>query len=163
MADFSFSIDVPITDRWENVELLRTSVQACFTAMFRDVDGCNAIAMVTGELLENAIKYGAWAPDAGGAFRLRVEGDDHHAVVSVENPIAADDANLASLLGTVRWLATFTDAGEAYRAKLLEIAAAPADRPSGGLGLVRVAYEGGCRLRADLDGGAVRVAAELVY
>src|SRR5262249_4675535 len=58
---FAFSIDLPIRSDWANVDLLRTSVQNCFTAVFSEVDGCQALAMVTGELLENAIKYGDWS------------------------------------------------------------------------------------------------------
>ena len=45
---FSFSIDLPIRSDWANVDLMRTSVQNCFTAIFSDIDGCHALAMVTG-------------------------------------------------------------------------------------------------------------------
>jgi hypothetical protein len=164
MNDFRFSIDLPVTDRWENVDLLRTSVQSCFTAVFQNVDGCNAISMVTGELLENAVKYGAWSTTPG-PFRLRVEGSAGRAVVTVENPVASsEDPNLAALLGVVRWLRGFPDAAEAYRARLLEIASAPRDHEhTSGLGLVRVAYEGGCTLSAEVADGLVRVVAVLTF
>jgi hypothetical protein len=162
MNDFRFSIDVPVTNRWENVDLLRTSVQSCFTAVFQNVDGCNAISMVTGELLENAVKYGAWSATSG-PFRLRVEGNAGRAVVTVENPCAtADDPNVAALLGVVRWLRGYPDAAEAYRARLLEIASSPREHASG-LGLVRVAYEGGCTLSAEVTDQLVRVVAVLTF
>jgi len=48
--DFGFSIDMTVRNEWRNVDLLRTSVQNCFTAVFADVDGCHAIAMVTGHV-----------------------------------------------------------------------------------------------------------------
>ena len=46
--EFGFSIDLTVRSEWRNIDLLRTSVQNCFTAVFADVDGCHAIAMVTG-------------------------------------------------------------------------------------------------------------------
>jgi hypothetical protein len=162
MADFRFSIDLPVTSDWENVDLLRASVQSCFTAVFHNVDGCHAIAMVTGELLENAVKYGAWGVEPG-SFRLRVEGADGGATVSVENPVLRDDPEVAALLGTIRWLNGFSDASEAYRARLLQIAATARDGKTSGLGLARIAYEGGCTLSAELDDRVVRVAAVLRF
>jgi two-component sensor histidine kinase len=160
MSDFRFSIDLPVTSRWENVDLLRASVQSCFTAVFQNIDGCHAIAMVTGELLENAVKYGAWAE--AGSFRLRVEGSGRTATVSVENPIVKDDPNVGELLESLRWLSGFTDVSEAYRARLLEIASAPRDSARG-LGLVRAAYEGNCTLTAEVAERAVRVVAVLSF
>ena len=32
---FNFSIDVPLRSDWANVDLLRTAVLTCFTAVFR--------------------------------------------------------------------------------------------------------------------------------
>jgi two-component sensor histidine kinase len=160
MDDFRFSIDVPVRNQWDNVERLRQSVQHCLTSVFTDMDGVDALAMVTGELLENAIKYGCWR-DEGGVFRLRLWGDRHGATVAVENPVA-DEEGPARVESTLRFLAGFADSQAAYQARLLEVAAAPRGT-SGGLGLVRVAYEGGCRLRADRDGQTLRVTAELVF
>ena len=48
MSNFNFSIDLPVRSEWSNVDLLRTSVQNCFTAVFSDIDGCQALAMVSG-------------------------------------------------------------------------------------------------------------------
>jgi hypothetical protein len=162
MLPFRFSIDLPVTSSWDNVDLLRASVESCFTAVFQNVDGCHAIAMVTGELLENAVKYGDWTTEPG-PFRLRVEGSAHSATVSVENPANPDDPDVAALLGTIRWLSGFEDAGEAYRARLLQIAALPRDNRASGLGLARIAYEGGCTLSAELADRVVRVAAVLSF
>jgi two-component sensor histidine kinase len=170
---FSFSIDLPIRSDWANVDLLRTSVQNCFTAVFSDIDGCQALAMVTGELLENAIKYGDWSGDDGGAFRLRVWGEGargtgahRSAHVSVENPVKPDDPHVADMMATLSWIKSFATAKEAYRAKLLEIAASRDDEMSPSrLGLVRIAYEGSCTLKAELDGGGkvLKVTADSVF
>jgi hypothetical protein len=160
MGEFSFTIDLPVRSEWSNVDLLRTSVQNCFTAVFSDIEGCHSLAMVTGELLENAIKYGDWSGTDEHRFRLRVWGEGRSAHVSVENPISGD-AGAGEVIKTLGWMKTFPSADEAYRAKLLEIAAA--DRTTGvsKLGLVRIAYEGNCTLKADVSPGVLRVSAEL--
>ena len=36
--EIGFSIDMTVRNEWRNVDLLRTSVQNCFTAVFADVD-----------------------------------------------------------------------------------------------------------------------------
>jgi hypothetical protein len=162
MASFNFSIDLPVRSEWKNVDLLRTSVQNCFVAIFSDLDGCHAISMVTGELIENAIKYGHWDGEAQ-SFRLRVSGGAGRATITVENPIKVGDAGVADLLRTIAWLQDFPTAAEAYRARLMEIAAAPADSGGSRLGLVRVAYEGGCKLYAEPVGNMLAVSAAMEF
>jgi hypothetical protein len=154
---FGFKIDVPVRNEWANVSLLVTSVQNCFNAMFADVDGSQTVAMVAGELLENAIKYGCWT--AGGHYlRLNVQGGAKRARVSVENPV--DPAAVAELQRTLDWIKEFPSAEAAYRARLLALAQTT-DPDVSKLGLTRVAYEGRCTLAAEVLEGAVRVTAEL--
>ena len=161
---FSFAIDLPVRREWHNIELLRASVQSCFTAVFADIDGCNALSMVTGELLENAMKYGAWdsADNSDQTFRLRVVGSQDSTTVTVENPIGADRSAVAQLQKTLEWIGSFESSAHAYRARLLEIASAD-DEGSGvsRIGLVRVAYEGNCTLSAEVDGNTLRITAEM--
>jgi hypothetical protein len=160
---FYFSLDVPMRREWGNVDLLRTSVQNCFTAVFADIDGCHALAMVTGELLENAVKYGVWTRSTPQkAFRLRVVGEPSCTLVSVENPIRAGSESIEELLETLRWIASFDDVEAAYRARLLEIAN-NRNVSTSKLGLVRVAYEGNCRLEAQVFGDSLKVTAELTH
>jgi hypothetical protein len=160
MSDFNFSIDLPVRSEWANVDLLRISVLNCFTAVFSNIDGCHTLAMVTGELLENAIKYGDWS-GSEHCFRLRVWGDGARAHVSVENPVREEDASANEVIKTLRWVKEFPSAEEAYRAQLLKIAAAPRDPSASRLGLVRIAYEGNCVLRADISGRVIRVTADI--
>lgn len=161
-ATFAFSIDVPVRGEWANVDLLRTSVQNCFTAVFSDVDGCHALSMVTAELLENAVKYGSWGAHGEQAFRLRVIGHPNRALVSVENPIEADDPKVTELLETLEWMKGFDSPADAYRSKLLSIADT-SERPMGlsKLGIVRVAYEGSCNIHAAVNDERLTVTAEL--
>jgi len=161
MGNFNFSIDLPVRSEWANVDLLRTSVQNCFTAIFSDIEGCHSLAMVTGELIENAIKYGDWAGSEEHRFRLRVWGEGRSAHVSVENPVSSNDTNAQEVLHTLGWMRGFPTAIDAYRAKLLEIAAAERAPSDSKLGLVRIAYEGNCVLTAEIARSVLRVQAEL--
>ena len=158
-GEFGFSIDLTVRNEWKNIDLLRSSVQNCFIAVFADLDGCHAVSMVTGELLENALKYGDWARDGRGMFRLRVTGTEPAIEVSVQNPLRADDPNAASLMSAIEWINGFVKPELAYRAKMLQIAQ-DASGPSG-LGLVRIAFEGECRLSAVLESETVTVSAVL--
>jgi hypothetical protein len=161
MGIFNFSIDLPVRSEWSNVDLLRTSVQNCFTAIFSDIEGCHALAMVTGELIENAVKYGDWTATDDQRFRLRVWGEGHSAHVAVENPVQMDDPNAHEVMRTLHWMRGFASPFEAYRAKLLEIAESDREPSDSKLGLVRIAYEGNCLLAAEMTLGVLRVQAEL--
>ena len=163
MGDYEFFIELPLASEWSSVDLIRTSVQNCLTAIFRDLDGCHVVAMITGELLENAVKYGDWSADSR-RFRLRVNGSQGKARISVENPVKPNDPGVADVVDTINWIERFKTPAEAYRAKLLEVASASAsDFASSRLGLVRIAYEGNCRLRCTLADDILRVTAEMEF
>ena len=157
---FHFAIDMPIRGRWENVQLLRTSVESCLNAVFQDVGECRVLATVAGELLENAIKYGDRTKQEEN-YRMRVAGDLNRITVSVSNPVVDNDPGVAEVLKTVEWIKSFPSAAEAYRARLFEIS----QRPRGGapvskLGLVRIAYEGG-EISASVTHGILNITVEL--
>ena len=97
-------------------------MQNCFIAVFADLDGCHAIAMVTGELLENALKYGNWASGDRAMFRLRVIGNGGNIEVSVQNPLKSDDPNAQTLDDAIEWINSFPKPEAAYRARMLQIA-----------------------------------------
>jgi hypothetical protein len=160
--EIGFSIDMTVRNEWRNVDLLRTSVQNCFTAVFADVDGCHAIAMVTGELLENALKYGDWLGGDRAMFRLRVHGTKNNVVtVSVQNPLKEPDTNAQALVTSIEWINSFPKPEAAYRARMMQIAQNEEDAAPSRLGLVRIAFEGNCRLAARVDDGTVTVTAAL--
>ena len=157
-SPYSFIMNVPVRNDWSNVSLLVTSVQNCFNAMFASLEGSQTIATVTGELLENAIKYGEW--DSANMFRLNIGGEGRTARIVVENPVRDPEA-AESLVRTLAWIRAFPTPADAYRAKLLEVAKLPATDGVSGLGLVRVAYEANCRLEAQIENKIVRVIADI--
>lgn len=159
-AAYTFSIDIPVRDEWENIDLIRTSVQNCFAAIFSDIDGCHTLSMITGELLENAMKYGRWADRSRSrVFRLLVQGSREATRIQVENPVDAGGPEVAELQKTLAWIAEQESAEAAYRNRLLEVASGEASH--GKLGLVRVVYEGGCTLDAKVTEDTVTVTATL--
>jgi two-component sensor histidine kinase len=152
---YQFSIDVPVENRWDNVERVRSAVQYCFEAVFRDIAGRDAIAMVTGELVENAIKYGDWSAGRG-IFRLRVWGDHERAAVAVTNAVSASSGGVAKVKEVIDFIVAQPTPLHAYQARLVAVAG----NGGSGLGLVRVAYEGGCSLTMSADGDEMTVTAE---
>jgi hypothetical protein len=160
-ARFNFVIDLPVRNEWANVDLLRISILNCFTAIFADIEGCHVFAMVAGELLENAVKYGQW--DGDQPLHLRVWGQEREAAVQVENPVEPDSAQVTDLLHTIDWLNAFDSPEEAYRERLLQVAGAPRQSTVSRLGLTRIAYEGNCRLSAELYGRTIRVTSTMHF
>ena len=155
-------IDLPVRNEWSNIELVRTAILNCFAAVFNDLDSCRTVATVISELLENAIKYGTWTVQES-PFRLRVYGMGRKVEVSMENPVDPGSESVKRVFETLEWIKTFPSAEEAYRAKLLEVASADRQLGESRLGLVRIAYEGRCRLSAELNGEMLRVSSVAEY
>ena len=82
--------------------------------------------------------------------------------MSVENPVQPGDPGVNEVLDTLLWIKQFPSAGDAYRAKLLELATTVTPTfETSKLGLVRIAYEGNCSLQAELNEGVLRITAEM--
>jgi two-component sensor histidine kinase len=94
-----------------------------------------AMEMVAAELLENALKHGQ--PDPRG-IELLVEGEVRF--IEVVSSVRTDD--LAPLEERVKWLSAQSDPQTAWLRALAEVF----ERGEFGLGLARIASEGGCRI-----------------
>jgi hypothetical protein len=94
-----------------------------------------AMEMVAAELLENAVKHGQ--PDPRG-IELLVEGE----VRFIEVVSSVRQADLAPLEERVKWLSAQGDPQQAWMRALAEVF----ERGQFGLGLARIASEGGCRI-----------------
>lgn len=81
----------------------------------------------------------------------------------MENPVDPGSEAVKRVFQTLEWIKTFPSAEEAYRAKLLEVASADRQLGESRLGLVRIAYEGRCRLSAELNGDMLRVSSIAEY
>jgi hypothetical protein len=116
-----------------------------------------AIALAAGELAENIVKYGKDHEPSSGTIAVGVDGAVAH--VRATNTVAsADDAR--SVVEIVKRLSSSsTKAADLYRARLRELFAQPgASRAQ--LGLLRLAFEGGFRLRASFEAPLLQIIAE---
>lgn len=158
MAWRVFQVELPIRRDWGSIEPLRVSVLSCLRAVFPDQPLCDSLSMVATELLENALKYGCWTGSDAALFGLRVAGDDDEVEVAVSNPVDPSDPGLARLLSELDRIQAAPSPEDAYLERMRQVAVTPGAH--GGLGLARIAHEGGCALSADVSpAGVLRVRA----
>lgn len=138
-----FQVELRVPAEWERVEPTRGAVGLLALALFRDQDLGDALSMVSAELLENAVKYSR--PDSVIVFRI--DEDEDAVVIAVTNH--AEEGHRQALERRVSWMATFASASDAYAAAMQELMTRAPGRSSSGLGIARIAYEGGCRVECD--------------
>jgi hypothetical protein len=137
-------VELCIPPEWARIDPVRQAVGLCIAAVFANDDLKDALGMVCAELLENAIKYGK--PDPRGV-RIRLNEENRRVCISVTNAVEEASHHLSVLQQRVAWISNFATPSEAYMAALAQVyERAEEEGGEGGLGLVRIAYEGGCRL-----------------
>jgi len=156
MAHRLFHIELPLSPGWEAIEPLRASALACATVIFPQQGVAAGVALVTAELLENAVKFGRWTGQgAEGYFALRIDGHDDRVEIVVSNPVDPDDAHVARLAEEIERIAAAPSPQEAYLKAVRSVALGK--RSS--LGLLRACHEGGCDLSVEVAGTVVHVKA----
>jgi hypothetical protein len=154
---FNFTIDFPVRGEWENVDQVRLSLQSCIATLFQNVDLRDVLAMVSGELLENAVKY-AHRTTEHTMFRLKVWGAlDDVAFVQVSNPVDAESAQL--VLETIANIRSAPSVADSYFQRMREIASRPSRMSR--LGLLRIAYEAGCEITGEVEAGVLTITAAI--
>lgn len=121
------------------------------------------VALVCGELLENAVKYADWTAGRGVELHIDRERGDagEELVVRVGNPVRRDDPGLRELSTLVAWLEAQESPLAAYQQRVLAIASAAPGATESRLGLLRIAYEAECALSVHVEGDWVVVEARL--
>jgi len=142
-----FQYELPVPKDWDGVDHLRASVLSGLRAAFPGLPGLEPLAMVAGELVENAVKFGKWGDPTRAVLGLTVSGEPGRVEIVVSSPTDLDDPNLRSLVTELARIQHAPSPQEAYLDKVRKIALAA----KGGLGLSRVAHEGGCDLTADVS------------
>jgi hypothetical protein len=155
----NFHLELPIGPEWQNVDLLRLAILNCLAAVFGDQELSESVGIVTSELLENAIKYGDWHKRGMRFLTLSVRGSGHEVRVEVASPITQGSPHLANITKTLTWIHKFPSAREAYISRMQMIAEQPEKTGESKMGLVRIAYEGPCRIEAAVEGDALHVRA----
>ena len=138
--DGSFTLD--------DVSDVRRFIEKLHRSKISSDDDVGRVAMATHELLENAVKF-----SADGETSLRVELEASQIAITTRN--RAKPENLGELQQIARELAESLDPMLYY----LERMKSTRSRP-GGLGLGRVAAEGGMKIELALDGEIVQIRAQ---
>ncbi|MCC6557293.1 MAG: hypothetical protein IT372_30445 [Polyangiaceae bacterium] len=158
----SFRLELPISQRWQNIDALHRTIAGSTEDLLDDPRISQTLAMVASELIENAVKYGAWSRSrAAGVVVQRRETPTGDVIeIEVTNPVHGAGDFLA-VQSTLDWIASFPSPREAYISRIRQLAE-DVEIEQSRLGLVRVAYEGGCQVRAELlEGDMLRVTAAL--
>ncbi|HET6614189.1 MAG TPA: hypothetical protein VFG83_19455 [Kofleriaceae bacterium] len=145
-------IELRIPSSWERIEDVRQGIRGFAKVVFADDDLEYALAMATAELLENAVKYGR----QDGEISALVKEHESGFVVAVTSAVD-HDADIERLHARIAWLNGFATAGDAYRARIAQLASD--ERGRGGMGLARIGYEADCTIEARQTGGTVTVTA----
>jgi anti-sigma regulatory factor (Ser/Thr protein kinase) len=140
-------VSLPVSPSWDAIERIRGSVLACVNVNFHPALAAR-MGIVAGELMENAVKYGSWRDGRGGAFSLRLcEGEDRLAI-EVACPTGDGDPNVERLREELERIACSPSPEEAFLRGVRGVAL----QRHKGLGLARIAHEGGCDLEAECVG-----------
>jgi hypothetical protein len=138
------SLELWLPADWARIDHIREAVRQAVDAVFGQANLREAASMVCAELLENAVKHG----DPAQGIHLVVRDLPGILEISVDNGLEKKSSQARTLKQRIAWLQTFSDREEAYKAALTAVfEKEKADAaPESGLGLARVAYEGGADL-----------------
>jgi hypothetical protein len=139
-------VEIRISSSWDRIEPVRRAVASCVGAIFDDEDLRDSLSMAVAELLENAVKYG---DPADPAVTVTVGAAADTVEVSVSNAVGSA-ADVTRLFAMLEELDDGKSAAHKYIAAL-EASSGRARRSSGasGIGILRIAYEGGFALACD--------------
>jgi hypothetical protein len=146
MSRNKLHLELHLDGEWERIDNVREAVGYSVAATFGDADLRDSLAMVTAELLENALKYG----DAEAGVVLSIISEPDALVVTVGNHVRDGSPHLAALQSRLDWLKQFDDPFVAYTTALGQVydRKGPDDVDSG-LGFARIGYEGRCVIGCD--------------
>jgi hypothetical protein len=142
-------LDLRIAPEWDAVKAVWEPCRSTLGSRGLTADEAYQVAMVAQELLENAVKYGAFPPGERVSLGVRVAPDE--VTVEVRSRVGVDDAHLRRFDQMIQWIRGFQDPFEAYVERLKQVASQPYAPGESGLGLTRIAYEGRCVLDFYVD------------
>lgn len=142
----ALSLDVELQPDWRNVTRASEAAALLVLGTYGNNDLRDAIAMISSELLENALKYA----DPQKLIRMTIADDSVSIVVAVTNAVVQPE-EVARLATRLEWLRQQPDPATAWAEALMLATASPStgDRP--GLGILRIAYEGCSRVDFDIS------------
>lgn len=129
-----------ILPQWDAVKAAWDPSRAALAQAGVGPDEAYQVAMVAQEMLENAVKYGAFGPDERVLLEIRATAED--IIVEVRSRVGVDDAHLRRFDQMIQWIRGYQDPFEAYVERLKVVSTKPYSDGESGLGLTRIAYEG---------------------
>jgi hypothetical protein len=156
-ADGKLRLEAVIAPEWSSIDPLREAIGRLVGVLLGEEES-DAVAMVSCELLENAVKFGRRGASAVG---LSITHRGGAVVVRVTNAVEEGSADVAALKQHLEWLRNHADPADAYMTLLGDVfEGAGGAGDAGKLGLARIASEGGCALSWETDGpGKITVSA----
>ena len=137
------TIQLIIDANWEDIENLRTESGQFLSSHKLSKEIIDAVTMIISELAENSIKYGSYA-DPNRKVEVNLSLSSDKITVEVLNPFdESAHPHLKRLDKTIQWIRGYQDPFEAYIERMKEVSRKPLTDEESGLGLVRIAYEGG--------------------
>jgi hypothetical protein len=150
-------LEAAVAPEWSSIDPLREAIGRLVGVLLGEEES-DAVAMVSCELLENAVKYGR---RGAGPVGLSIAHRGGAVVIRVTNAVDEGSPDVAALKQHLAWLRSFADPADAYMLLLGNVFEGAGDAGDAGkLGLARVASEGGCTLSWENDGpGRITVSA----
>ena len=145
----STRLQLELSPEWSAIRTAWDRCMAHLDEQGLDPDAAYALCMVTQELLENAVKYGAHA--GGRPIPCTVSTGKEMVTIEVRTPLDHNPDRLKHLDEMIQWIRGYQNSFEAYVERLKQASAQPFSSSESGLGLVRMAYEGQCLLDFYVD------------
>jgi hypothetical protein len=142
---------------WQRIRDVRSRVSEAAAHLSPELRA--AAVMVTGELVENAVKYGVCLPDLDDVV-LRVSIGEAAVSIEVSSGAASQEA-IDEVAARIRRIQSTADRESLYVARLEELLRTPG--ASGGLGLYRIGFEGRFELSCENVGRVLTVRATRVF
>ncbi len=141
----AIEIRLSLAPEWPKADALAVLAKTAAAAAYALPELSEDVAVVAGELVENAVKYGDWSGPASLTFSF-LSGDDE-LEIEVSSPCDTTSPHYERLLASLRTIDK-ANARDSYLERLAQIARDRKER--GGLGLLRLAHGAKCRLSARL-------------
>src|ERR1700746_2896540 len=141
-------VEMRFGPRWTYIRCVRRFVASFFSIGLADKERAEQISMAASELLENAVKY---ASEEEGYLRISIAKSTNEVDVCVKNKAEPNNIN------TLRREFALIHSGEAEKVYLRKMEEAAGTIGQSRLGLARILYEGGAKLRLDVHDGEVSI------
>jgi hypothetical protein len=139
-------VEMRFGPRWTYISCVRKFVASFFMIGLADKERAEKISMAASELLENAVKY---ASEEEGYLKISIAKSTNEVDICVKNRAETHHIN------TLRRELALIHAGEPEKVYLKKMQEAAMTEGQSRLGLARILYEAGARLRLDVSDGEV--------